>query len=62
MYNLKIIKIKIIENGYTQKEIADKIGVTQVTLSKWINGKIGNIEKFIELCEILNINIKDIKK
>ena len=56
-YNTKIIKIKIIEKGYNQKEIAEKLGITDVTLSKWINGKLGNIEKFIELCQILDIDI-----
>lgn len=63
MINSKIIKLKIIDNEYTQKEIANKINISEVTLSKWINGKIGNnIIKFIELCHILDIEIKDIKK
>lgn len=35
MYNFKIIKSRIIESGYTQKEIAKELGITEVTLSKW---------------------------
>lgn len=62
MLNTKVIKTKIIEMNCTQKEIAEKIGISEVTLSKWINGEIGNIKKFIELCNILNIEIADIKK
>lgn len=62
MYDLKVIKVKIIESGKSQKELAKEIGITEVTLSKWINGQIGNISKFIELCKILDINIDDIKK
>lgn len=58
----KIIKIKIIEKGYTQKEIAKKIGVTEQTLINWINGQIGNNKKFIELLNFLNITIDELKK
>lgn len=59
-YNTKIIKMKIIEKGYSQKEIAKKLNITEETLSRWINGKLGNIEKFIELCKILDIEIKEL--
>lgn len=60
--NTHIIKTKIIEKGYTQKEIAEKLGITEVTLSRWVNGKLGNIEKFIKLCKILEITPNDFIK
>lgn len=53
------IKIAIIKKGYSQKEIAERIKMSEATLSRWINGKLGNIDKFIELCYILDLNIDD---
>lgn len=58
--NSKTIKIKIIEKGYTNKEIANMLNLSEQTISNWINGKLGNIEKFIELCKILDIEIKEL--
>ena len=57
--NSKIIKLKIIEKGYTNREIANKLNIHEQTISNWINGKMGNIEKFIELCKILDIDINE---
>lgn len=57
--NSKIIKMKIIEKGYTNREIANKLNIHEQTISNWINGKMGNIEKFIELCKILDIDINE---
>ncbi len=57
--NHNVIKIEIIRNGFSQKEIADKINISEATLSRWINGNLGNIDKFIKLCYLLNLNIND---
>lgn len=62
MYDMKIIKKRIIDLNKTQKEIAQYLGITEVTLSKWVNGDIGNIEKFIKLYQYLDIDIREIKK
>ncbi len=59
-YNTRIIKMKIIEKGYSQREVAKMLGIREETLSRWIAGKLGNIEKFIELCKILDIDINDL--
>lgn len=59
----KIIKIKMIENDISLKELAEKINVNINTVSRWINGKnLENTEKFIEMLSILNISIEEIKK
>lgn len=60
MLNTKLIKSKIVERGYTQREIAEMLNITEVTLSKWINGKLGNIETFIKLCKFLDIDIRNL--
>lgn len=62
MKKYTIIKTKIIEKGYTNKEVAKMMNISEQTLSNWINGKnMKQIEKFIELCQFLNIDIKDLK-
>lgn len=56
-----VIKTRIIEKGYTNKEIAKTLNMSEQTLSNWINGKsIQQIDKFIELCKFLDIDIKDL--
>lgn len=57
--NQNQIKIQIIRKNKSQKEIAEEIGISEATLSRWINGKLGNIAKFIKLCYLLDLNIND---
>lgn len=60
--DFKIIKIKMIEKGYKLNEIAEILKINHNTISRWINGNnINNIEKFIELCKLLDIDINDFK-
>ena len=61
--NTKKIKAKIYEKGYTIKEVAKKLNIHEQTLSNYINGKnLENINKFLELLNFLELEIKDIKK
>lgn len=60
--NTIIIKSKITEKGYTQRKIAKELDISEVTLSKWINGKLGNIDKFIKLCIMLDIDVNELIK
>jgi len=62
MINHNKIKAKIIESGYTQRDLADKLGISEITLSNWCNGKLGNIKVFIELCNIINLDVRELKK
>lgn len=53
----QILKNKRKELGYTLKEIADKIGVTEATVQRWESGNIkslrhGRITKLAEILEI----------
>ena len=47
--------------GYTQRELAEKIGVDKTTMHLWVNGK-RNIsqDNLIKLTSVLNIPITDI--
>ena len=55
------LKLKIIEKGYTNREIAQRLNINEQTLSNWCNNRnINNIYKFYELCKELDIDIKEI--
>lgn len=57
----KFIKEIRIKNNLTQKEFADKLGVTFQAVSKWENGKnIPDISLLKEISKIFNIDINDI--
>lgn len=62
MVNTKELKAAIARAGYTQEEVARKIGITSYTFGK----KAKNISKFsvvqaTEICEILGIHDKGLK-
>lgn len=49
------------ENNLTQKEFADKLGVTYQAVSKWENGKnMPDITLIKEICNIFNIEIDEL--
>lgn len=60
MTNTNLIKSKIREYGYTQQEVAKKIGISYQSLSDKINNKkdfkASEIEK---LCNLFSIENKD---
>ena len=59
----KVLKIKqILENrGLKQKWLADKIGVTEVTISNWVNNRTyPSIETLLTISTVLNIEVKDL--
>ena len=45
------------QNGYTQAELAEKLGLSDKTISKWENGRgLPDATNMLELCNIFNIN------
>ena len=57
----KLIKEIRKQNNLTQKEFADKYGVTYQAVSKWETGKnIPDISLIKEISRDFNINIEDI--
>ena len=55
------LKIRIVESGKTQKEIANRIKINENTISNWTKGKnLEQIYTFYLLCKELQIDIKDI--
>jgi transcriptional regulator with XRE-family HTH domain len=63
LINTKIIKAKIYEKGYTVKEVAKILDINEITITNWIHGRnIKQIDKFLELLILLDIETKEIKK
>ena len=58
----KTIKEKRIELGLTQKEVADYIGVTEATVSRWESANISNMrrDRIAKLATILKMSPADI--
>lgn len=55
------LKIRMLEKEITGREAAEKIGISEQTLSKWVNCKsIEQIEKFILLCKLLDIDPREL--
>ena len=58
----RLIKSKRIAKGLTMKEVANFVGVSEASVSKWESGKIDNIrsDKLMKLAEILDIPVIDL--
>ena len=56
--NLKEI---IEESGYPQIEVADETGLSQTTISRYINGKqMPSVKAIVNLAYILNCDIREL--
>ena len=56
MINTKLLKSYFVKNGFTQEEIAKKIGISSQSLSDKINHKVQfKVDEVSSLCEILEI-------
>ncbi len=53
------IKSKIKEKGYTVTSLAKEMGITQVSLSRIINGN-PTVDTLQKIAQILDIDIKDL--
>ena len=59
----KRLKVFRKSQGLTQNEFADKLGVERSNISRYENGEtLPSIETFLEMCNILNIDIENIIK
>ncbi len=56
MTNTKLLKAKIVENGYTQTQLAQQMGISYQTLNSKINNKIEFKASEIDtICKLLKI-------
>lgn len=55
------IKRARIVNGFTQKELADKLGVSAVQICKWENGKaFPAVKRLKQVADVLHTTVNDL--
>lgn len=55
------IRVVLAEKVITNHWIADKMGVTDMTVSRWTTNKIQpSMSQFIEISNLLNVDIKEL--
>lgn len=62
MVNTMKLKGRIIEAGYTQRSLAEKMNMSVNSLNEKVNGKVPfNIEQVVLLCELCHIETSEEK-
>lgn len=57
----KFIAVRRKDNGWTQNQLAEKLGITDKAVSKWENGKsMPDTSLFLPLCELLQITLNEL--
>lgn len=58
METREIIKERRLELRLTMKEVADHVGVSEATVSRWEKGEIANMkrDKIVKLAEVLRVS------
>ena len=58
--NMNIIKIAMIEQGISNKDLACMLSINENTISRWLNNNLNQIENFLKLLQFLNIDINEL--
>lgn len=59
--NINRIRVILAEQNRTNKWLAEKIGVSEVTVSRWVNNtQQPAVEIFLEIANILKVDIRDL--
>jgi len=55
------IKIVLVEQGRTNRWLAEKIGKNPTTISRWCtNDMQPSLETLVEISEVLQVNVRDL--
>lgn len=55
------IRVVLSEKEVTNRTLAEKLDVSEMTVSRWVTNKIQpSMSQFIEISKILNVDIKDL--
>ncbi|MCU7614836.1 helix-turn-helix domain-containing protein [Chryseobacterium sp. GMJ5] len=60
---MKINRLKVVlaEKEKTNKWLAEKLGKSDVTVSRWVTNEIQpSMETFLEIAKLLDIDVKDL--
>lgn len=55
------IKITLVEQGRTNKWLADKLGKNATTVSRWCtNDMQPSLETLVQISDVLNVNVREL--
>jgi len=55
------IKVVLVEQGRTNKWLADKLGKTTTTVSRWCtNDMQPSLETLVEIAEVLHVDVREL--
>jgi len=61
MDNINRIKVVLVENNKTGKWLADELGKSPCTVSKWCQNTIQpDLQTLVKISKLLQVNIKDL--
>ena len=61
MANLNRIKVGLVERGKTGRWLADELGKTPVTISKWCSNSIQpDLQTLDKIAKLLEVNVKEL--
>lgn len=58
--NTNKIKLLLVENNMNQKDLAERAGISEVTLSSFMNGKNASKGSLNKLAKTFNVPVRDI--
>ncbi len=59
--NINRIRVVLAEQNRTNKWLAEQIGVSEITVSRWVNNtQQPAVEIFLEIANILKVDIRDL--
>lgn len=55
------LKVMLAEKNTTNKWLAEQLGKSEVTISRWVTNEIQpSMETFLEIARLLDVDIKDL--
>ncbi len=55
------LKVMLAEKGKTNKWLAEKLGKSDVTVSRWVTNEVQpSMETFLEIAKLLDVDIKEL--
>ena len=55
------IRVVLAEQRLTNRWLADKMGVTEITVSRWVTNKLQpSMAQFIEISKLLKVDLKEL--
>ena len=59
--SLNRIKAALADNQKTSKWLAEQLGKSETTVSRWVSNKIQpSLEQLFEIAQVLNMDVKDL--